>query len=516
MYVGLNSTTLGGVSKIQLNSDSNVKTYLNAANVPTGGTAILDEDVNSLGVGYQLETVGSAASGVKAMAYDSNSTALTGSLFSKTQTLASATKFAYFWTNYVTDSADANSAINVYACNAYATKALCDSNNAWVLGTTVATDTTANPPEKEHTFSFASSGSYLTFKIDFKRGSTKTNTYISRYGASWSTSSGGADIAERYQSTEPVYPGDILTIASPVESGQALVSKANLAYDPKVIGVVTTNPGIVMDDNLVDLNWNASSRNSPNRPAVALSGRVPLKVSTQNGDIMVGDAITTSTIPGVGVKAIRAGNIVAKALEAFSCPPSESACEGTILAFVNISWYDPDITLTDSGDFRFEAITASASDSATLTTSPSIIKLVRVLTTGATEVIDRIASFGQVIAGLVKTPDLQVATISPLTPNTAITLTGPVSITAPTTEFSAPLLEIDGTLEASTISARTAILTELKTENLVANHIVADTITANHIEGLPSGSKPAWHVLPLLYLHRPICRFPLPLPSRHS
>lgn len=419
VYVGLNSTTLGGLSKIQINSDTNVRTYDSTA-APNSGTPddsrpIIDEDVTSLGVGYQLEAVGSAASGVKGMAPDNNAVALTGSLFSKTQTLSSSTKFAYFWTSVVTDSSDSDSAINVYACNSYATKALCDSNNAWVLGTLIQTDTNQSPPEREYNFAFSSAGSYLTFKIDFKRTSTKTNTYIERYGATWASSVGGADLAERYKSNEPVYPGDIVTIVDPPAFGEATVGLSKSAYDRNVIGIVTTNPGIVMDDSLVDLNFNAASRNSPDRPAVALSGRVPIKVSTANGEIEVGDPITTSEIPGVGIKATKAGNVVAKALEAFKCEPlinddgtetKPEICEGKVLAFVNVSWYDPDAYLTEAGDLRIKGFEELAEDG---TTTRTVYKIVRIAMSGVEEMIEKIGVFKSV-----STKDLETNIISPI------------------------------------------------------------------------------------------------------
>ncbi len=415
MYVGTNHTTDGALTQIQLNSDTAIKNYDAGDNDPDGGTQIIDDDVTSLGVGYQLEAVGSAASGVKSMAPDNNANALTGSLFSKTQTLNSATKFAYLWTSVYTDGSDSASAINVYACNNYATKALCDSNSAWVLGTTIQTDTTLTPAEREYNFSFPNAGAYLTFKVDFKRTDNKSNTYIERYGSTWSSSVGGADLAERYKSEEPVYPGDILSItASPVD-GEAMVNLSKTEYDKKVIGIVTTNPGIVMDDNLVDLNWNAASRNSPDRPAVALSGRVPLKVSTKNGSIEVGDPITSSDIPGVGVKSTKAGYIVAKALESFTCDPitnedgtetTPEVCEGKVLAFVNVSWFDPDAYLTDSGDLRIKGYEQIAEDGSTIKT---IYKIVRVAVNGAEEIIDKIGVFKSV-----STQDLATNIISPI------------------------------------------------------------------------------------------------------
>ena len=410
MYIGANSTTLGALSKIQINSDTNIKTYNSSANVPTGGTLLIDEDVTSLGVGYQLEAVGSAASGVKSMSPDSNSTALTGSLFSKTQTLPSATKFGYLWTSFVTDPNDASSGINIYACNNYSTKALCDSNNAWVLGTTIQTDTNQKTPEREYNFAFPNSGSYMTFKFDFSRGSTKTNTYIERFGATWASSTGGADLAERYKSIEAVYPGEILTIESPVKDGEATVGLSKVAYDKKMIGIVTTNPGIVMDENLVDLNFNASSRNSPDRPAVALAGRVYLKVSNKNGAIEVGDPITSSDIAGVGMKATRAGNIIGKALENFTCQ-EDSPCEGKILVFVNTSWYDPDGSLTDSNGFSIEKQNMEDENGNIIST---VYKIVKIAINGTQDIIERVGAFSDLVAGKIRTGSLTANIISPV------------------------------------------------------------------------------------------------------
>lgn len=482
MYVGTNHTTDGALTKIQLNSDTAIKNWDVGDNDPDGGTQIIDDDITSLAVGYQLEAVGSAASGVKSMAPDNNANGLTGSLFSKTQTLNSATKFAYLWTNVYTDSSDVASAINVYGCNNYATKALCDSNNAWVLGTLIQTDTTQSPPEREYNFAFSSTGSYLTFKIDFKRTDNKANTYIERYGVSWSSSVGGADIAERYRSSEPVYPGDIVAIDSPVEDGVATVKKSSTPYDQKVIGVVTTNPGIVMDENLVDLNWNASSRNSPDRPAVALAGRIPVKVSTRNGNIAVGDPITTSTIPGIGVRANQSGTIVAKALEPFSCDTpsstlmSDGTCEGKVLAFANITHYERSLYLSDLGDFVFAQDQDTATESGNIA---SPFRLVRILADGSREVVDKIGTFGTVISESVKGKNLMIETISPLASGSAITVDAPVVIKPNSIAPDLPTLVVDGEIEATTISARTAVLDTLEVKN-----IIADRITANQIEGL--------------------------------
>ena len=410
MYVGTNDATNGRVSKINLNSDTNIKTFDKTANTPTGGTLLANDDTNTLAVSYNLEAVGSATTGVKSMSPDNNSNNLAGSLFSKTQTLASSTKFAYLWTSVNVDSQDASSAINVYACNAYSTKALCDSNNAWVLGTLAMTDSTQALPEREYTFTFPTAGSNMTFKFDFSRGSTKTNTYISRYGATWSSSVGGNDIAERYTSNEPAYPGDILVMDTPPVGGDAAVSLARTPYDTKILGVVTTNPGIVMDNNLVDLNFNAASRNSPDHPAVALAGRIPVNVSTKNGPILISDGITASEIPGVGEKSLQAGQIVAKALNTFSCSSdgaikeADGTCQGQVMALLNITYFEPKLEFADMSGFNIVPdITSTDSGNLASAAASTAFKIVRITTDGASEVVDQMGTFANVVAGNIKT-----------------------------------------------------------------------------------------------------------------
>jgi len=83
---------------------------------------------------------------------------------------------------------------------------------------------------------------------------------------------------------------------------------------------------------------------------VALNGRVPVKVSTENGEIKAGDFLTSSSIPGVAMKATKPGQVVGKALEDFDGVSSlnEYMLEdgirvktGKILVFVNVTYADP-------------------------------------------------------------------------------------------------------------------------------------------------------------------------------
>lgn len=62
---------------------------------------------------------------------------------------------------------------------------------------------------------------------------------------------------------------------------------------------------------------------------VALSGRVPVKVTSENGIIKPGDYLTASSIPGVAMKATKAGPVIAKSFGTFDAPGM-----GEVLAFV--------------------------------------------------------------------------------------------------------------------------------------------------------------------------------------
>ena len=73
---------------------------------------------------------------------------------------------------------------------------------------------------------------------------------------------------------------------------------------------------------------------NPLKPAVALSGRVPVKVNLEGGEIGIGDKIALSSVSGVGMKAVESGTTVGIALESF---PNNSNT-GEILVFVNLGY----------------------------------------------------------------------------------------------------------------------------------------------------------------------------------
>jgi hypothetical protein len=71
-------------------------------------------------------------------------------------------------------------------------------------------------------------------------------------------------------------------------------------------------------------------------------------VSTENGPIFMGDRVTSSSIPGAGTKAIKAGRTVGIAMENLDmsklqpCGIDKKIECGTVMMFVNLSdWPGP-------------------------------------------------------------------------------------------------------------------------------------------------------------------------------
>jgi len=97
-----------------------------------------------------------------------------------------------------------------------------------------------------------------------------------------------------------VEPGDVVVIDPDHDER---VVKCTEAYDTSVAGIISTEPALLIG-------------NSDTKTPLALAGRVPCKVSAENGPIHRGDLLTTSSTPGYAMKTteFKLGAIVGKAL----------------------------------------------------------------------------------------------------------------------------------------------------------------------------------------------------------
>lgn len=141
----------------------------------------------------------------------------------------------------------------------------------------------------------------------------------------------GADVAEAYYTKDKsIMPGTVVAVDGSIDAG---VQKTSGAYDGRALGIVSTEPGMVLGDP------HATNPNNNKMVLLALNGRVPVRVSMENGPIEAGDYLTTSSTPGVAMKATRPGQMIGKAMSAFSS--SNPNAEGMVTAFTNLTYADP-------------------------------------------------------------------------------------------------------------------------------------------------------------------------------
>lgn len=131
----------------------------------------------------------------------------------------------------------------------------------------------------------------------------------------------GADLAEIYTTNDKsVEAGDVVSLDADLQTG---VKKSQKAYEAALIGVIATNPGLVIG---------GVGKEGVKALPVALSGRVPVKVTTENGSIAPGDYLTSSSTFGVAMKATRNDAVIGMSLSSY-----DNEGIGTVLVFVKNS-----------------------------------------------------------------------------------------------------------------------------------------------------------------------------------
>ncbi|MFC1704204.1 hypothetical protein ACFL1E_05440 [Candidatus Omnitrophota bacterium] len=113
-----------------------------------------------------------------------------------------------------------------------------------------------------------------------------------------------------------------------------VLGKSASAYDENLIGVISGKRTTTLH-----LGNTQAAFDDTVRMPVALAGPVFVKVNGENGIIAVGDAITSSSAPGIGMKATKPGKIVGYAMEQEGFQDTDT---GEILVFVNTGYYVPE------------------------------------------------------------------------------------------------------------------------------------------------------------------------------
>lgn len=144
------------------------------------------------------------------------------------------------------------------------------------------------------------------------------------------------DLAELFETSEEVEPGDLLVIDGKT---RFKLRKSLRPYEKGILGIVSQLPAILFEGSQIRIAPDPGGFTKGTNPPVALAGQVPCKVTNENGAIEVGDLLTSSSIPGHAMKATDRekafGTIVGKALEPFTAGPKGEAT-GIITVFVTL------------------------------------------------------------------------------------------------------------------------------------------------------------------------------------
>jgi hypothetical protein len=151
-----------------------------------------------------------------------------------------------------------------------------------------------------------------TYKLDVNGGINASGNINStgNITAAGSINAKYQDVAEWVESSQSL-PAGTVVVLDQTKSNQVIASSQ--AYDTRVAGVVSAQPGITLGEK------------GESKVLVATTGRVKVRVDATNGPIQVGDLLVTSDMAGVakkseplmlgGVPIHRPGTLIGKALE---------------------------------------------------------------------------------------------------------------------------------------------------------------------------------------------------------
>jgi len=146
----------------------------------------------------------------------------------------------------------------------------------------------------------------------------------------------GYDIAELFDASEEVEVGDVLVIDI---TKDFKLRKSQSPYEKGVIGIVSGSPAILFEGSQLEIAPTPGGFTKGTKPPVALAGRIPCKVSIENGPIEAGDFLTSSSIAGHAMRATDReksfGTIIGKALEPFN-GGANSEKTGKIIVLVTL------------------------------------------------------------------------------------------------------------------------------------------------------------------------------------
>lgn len=206
----------------------------------------------------------------------------------------------------------------------------------------------------------------------------------------------GADLAEVYYSQNGIIqPGSVVGLSG---TGPAQIQMTSSAYDNKVIGVVSTQPNSVM----------GSTDGTGSPVIVGLAGRVPVRVSSQNGPIEPGDYLVPSSTPGVAMKATQPGMSIGEATTSFT-----GTGEGIVTVFIKNTYYPGSGVLNTQNTSQNNINSTSIQGSTTISTSQNASSN-NILNLGDQALVGRLTVSGDTLdqGNLIVLGNIQASTLS--------------------------------------------------------------------------------------------------------
>jgi hypothetical protein len=170
----------------------------------------------------------------------------------------------------------------------------------------------------------------------FYGSATGTEGFMRTNAGGWASKN--LEYAEMFPSNQDLKPGQVVVVNP---NKPEYVMRSTSPYEGAIIGIVATNPGFLAGEEGED------------QYPIALSGRVPIEVTTENGSIESGDYLVASSETGTAMKATKAGPSIAIALEDYDGLSAST----TIMAYVYVGWY--------GGDGEVESVKSSSQPSGT-------------------------------------------------------------------------------------------------------------------------------------------------------
>lgn len=214
---------------------------------------------------------------------------------------------------------------------------------------------------------------------------------------------GCIDYAESFPTVDQsIGAGDIVMV-DPLNPSSVVRASGSAT----VIGIVSTNPAALITGTGF-LSGSATHGAAPDGTVpVALAGRVPVYVSSENGQVHSGDHLVLSHTPGVAAKAIGAGMTIGIALDA---PYADAAGSSMVVTFVNVGYWAPDIAMIETASGSASFTSTSSSSSSFVGSAQDILNVIA----NATEVVaQKLHVMGDIISHGIKQTYFAVVDVLP-------------------------------------------------------------------------------------------------------